>query len=72
MNEQELHNQKFQAQLAEWKESLAKLRAKGSGPKTGVQIKFNKRVEKLDSQIQEAFWGSVKSTVREAVSNFED
>lgn len=67
-----MHNQKFQTQLDEWKVDLAKLKTQASVATAVVQSKLNNQVEKLGHKIQEAFWCSVKSTVREAVSKFKD
>jgi len=54
MNEKELHRQKYQAQLDEWKAEVAKLRARAAGAKADVHIELNQHVKELDQRLHEA------------------
>jgi uncharacterized protein YfiM (DUF2279 family) len=54
MTERELHRQKLQAQLDEWKAEIALLKARASGAGAGAQIEMRKHVEALDHRMQKA------------------
>ena len=54
MNEKELHRQKYQAQLDEWKAEVARLRARAAGAKADAQIEMNKHVKELERGMHEA------------------
>lgn len=54
MNDQQLHAQKYQAQLDEWKADIDKLKAKAKGAKADAQIEMNKMIEGLESKVQAA------------------
>ena len=54
MDDRELHRQKYQAQLDEWKADVAKLKARAAGAKSDVQIEMNKHVKELDHKLHEA------------------
>ena len=76
MNDKELHRQKYQAQLDEWKADVAKLKARAAGAKADAQIELNKHLKELDRRMHEAGlklselaaaseegWSSVKKNV---------
>lgn len=44
MNEKELHRQKYQAQLDEWKAEVAKLKARAAGVKADAQIELSQHL----------------------------
>ena len=54
MDDRELHRQKYQAQLDEWKAEIAKLKARAAGAKADAQIEMNKQVKELDHKLHEA------------------
>ena len=54
MDDRELHRQKYQAQLDEWKADVAKLKARAAGAKADAQIEMNKHVKELDQKLHEA------------------
>lgn len=54
MNDRELHTQKYQAQLDEWKADIDKLKAKAKGAKADAQIEMNKMADGLDEKVKEA------------------
>jgi hypothetical protein len=54
MNDRELHRQKYQAQLDEWKADVAKLKARAAAAKADAQIEMNKHIEELDHKMHEA------------------
>jgi hypothetical protein len=54
MDDRELHRQKYQAQLDEWKAEIAKLKARAAGAKADAQIEMNKHVKELDHTLHEA------------------
>lgn len=54
MDDRELHRQKYQAQLDEWKADVAKLKARAAGAKADVQIEMNKHMKELDHKLHEA------------------
>lgn len=54
MNDRELHRQKYQAQLDEWKADLDKLKARAAGARADVQIEMNKHVADLEERLHEA------------------
>jgi hypothetical protein len=54
MNDRDLHRQKYQAQLDEWKADVAKLKAKAAAAKVDARIEMNKHLEELDHKMHEA------------------
>jgi uncharacterized protein YfiM (DUF2279 family) len=54
MDDRELHRQKYQAQLDEWKADVAKLKARAAGAKADAQIEMNKHMKELDHKLHEA------------------
>lgn len=79
MNDKELHQQKLQAQLDEWKADIDKLKAKAASSSANAQLDLNKLVDQLNAKVQVAStklaelsnasadaWESVKSGVESA------
>lgn len=54
MDDRELHRQKYQAQLDEWKADVARFKARAAGAKADAQIEMKKRLEELDHAMHEA------------------
>jgi len=54
MTERELHSQKLQAQLDEWKADLALFKARASGAGADAQLALRKQCEELDKRVHEA------------------
>ncbi len=54
MNDKEIHRQKYQAQLDEWKAEVAKLKARAAGAKADAQIEMNKHLKELDHRLHDA------------------
>ena len=54
MTDRELHKQKLQAQLDEWKADIAKLRARAAGATADAQLTMNKQVGALEHKLVEA------------------
>ena len=54
MNDRELYQQKKQAQLAEWKAEVDKLKTKASMARADAQLEMNKQIRALDSKIEES------------------
>jgi chromosome segregation ATPase len=53
-NDKELYQQKFQAQLDEWKADISKLKARASSAKADAEMDLNKLVDDLDHKLQTA------------------
>ena len=53
MNDKELHLQKKQAQLEEWRADLNKLRAKALGASADAQLEMNKHIRSLSTLIDD-------------------
>ncbi|MDI1302047.1 MAG: coiled coil domain-containing protein [bacterium] len=79
MNDQELHQQKLQAQLDEWKADIDKLKAKAASSSADAQLDLNSLVDQLNAKVQVAStklaelsnagadaWDSVKGGVESA------
>lgn len=54
MTNQQLHAQKYQAQLDEWKADIAKFKAKAIGAKADAQIEMNKLIADLENKVDAA------------------
>jgi uncharacterized protein YfiM (DUF2279 family) len=54
MEDRELHRQKYQAQLDEWKADVAKLRARAAGAGADARLEMNRHVEDLERRVHEA------------------
>jgi len=52
MNDKELYQQKKEAQLAEWKADIDKLKAKASMASADVQLEMNKQIATLEDTIE--------------------
>lgn len=54
MDTKELHKQKLQTQLDEWKADIAKLKAKAIGESAEAQIAMQKQFAALETHVEEA------------------
>jgi multidrug resistance efflux pump len=54
MDEKKLYQQKYQAQLDEWKADVAKLKAKASAADANAKLAMNKHIETLERKLEEA------------------
>lgn len=54
MNEKELYQQKFHAQLEEWRADIDKLRAKADGVRANAQLIMEHQIEALEARFLEA------------------
>jgi len=54
MDEKKLYQQKYEAQLDEWKADVAKLRAKASAADANAKLTLIRHVEKLEAKLAEA------------------
>ncbi len=67
MGEKELYQQKMKAELDLWKAEIDKLKAKAAGANADAQLKLNKQIKSLQSEIKE---GKVKlSALAEATDD---
>ncbi len=67
MGEKELYQQKMKAELDLWKAEIDKLKAKAAGANADAQLKLNKQIKSLESEIKE---GKVKlSALAEATDD---
>jgi hypothetical protein len=53
MNERELYQKKWQAQLDEWQADLNKFKAKASGSSADAQLQLNKKIKALEGKLGE-------------------
>lgn len=54
MNDKELYQQKFQAQLNEWRAEIDKLKAKAAEATSDAQLALNRHIEELEALSQNA------------------